>query len=277
MNKGESGYITVSYDPMYRPGLFDREVVVTFQSDGKEMIDTLRVLGEVIARPKTLNEQFPYRLDKVQCSCKMIYLKYVDMGTTPSQHLYCHNSSEKPVTMKVTQNHIVEVSEERTIAPGETENFLVTYHSTNGLYGVNMFRLKVILDGDTLMQGINVRAEVKEDFSKLTPKERRKAPIIHALKTPNMTVKRGEQIAYPLTIFNNGLSTLLLRRIVTNGDFITLLTTKNKIKAGRSLNLMLNIDTSKLEPGNYKRKITIISNDPTQPELNHEIEFTVEP
>ena len=78
---GRKGYVEITYDPLYRPGSFRREVTVT--SNDRKNINKLIIRGNVIATPRTPQQEFPVEVGGgLMASRTTVGVGYLARGTS---------------------------------------------------------------------------------------------------------------------------------------------------------------------------------------------------
>ena len=114
-----------------------------------------------------------------------------------------------------------------------------------------------------------VVAMVKEDFSKLSDAARAKAPVIRP-ETDRVDFGRLDRhqsatASRSITLRNAGRSPLLIRRVYSGDKGIEASVSSEKIKAGKTAVLTLNVDPSQLPGDILNARVQVISNDPSAP------------
>ena len=273
---GDTGQFTVGYNPLSREGEIDRTATIYLVSDSQKFSETVFLKGYVNPRVRSIDEQFPYSLGTILCSRKMIFFGKVFMGGVSKEFLNCYNNSDNEVVLQLIGGSEFKPTNILTLSPKERGQFEIEYNTTKGDYGVNTSTFKMVTNGDTLTTPLLVRAEVQEDFSKLSIKQQQKAPIYNSKPTWNLgKVEQGEQIIVDIPISNLGFSPLIIRKIETGSFYLIPTFKKNKIKSGKVGTISITVDAERLDVGPYKRTITIITNDPKQSEVRQKVSFEV--
>lgn len=97
---GDSTRVTVTFDPMNRPGIFSKELGV--YSSERRRIASLSVSGSVIPREKSVEELYPFeagggvRLDATLCA-----FTYVYQGAQKQMSIGCLNTSDRTVQFEL--------------------------------------------------------------------------------------------------------------------------------------------------------------------------------
>jgi hypothetical protein len=120
-----------------------------------------------------------------------------------------------------------------------------------------------------------IKADIKEDFSKLTTSQIQQAPIIeYSSEIEVGRIKAGKKATCKLWIKNVGVNPLEIRRMYSNDGNITF-ATPTKIANGKTENIQLTINTLNSSKGNYTREVTIITNDPKRPVVKAKVFWSV--
>ena len=124
---------------------------------------------------------------------------------------------------------------------------------------------------------ITIKADLKEDFSKMTVEERQQAPIAEYNATTNLgTIKVGKKMASKIALSNVGLNPLVVRRVISNDSNINVYAPKAAIKAGKKADIKFDLNTAGMAAGSYARIITVITNDPAHSVIRLRVEWVVE-
>jgi hypothetical protein len=166
------------------------------------------------------------------------------------------------------------------LEPGQTGKLQMTLQTDEcPLYGPVDTKIQFIVNGKTYTatnQTITYKADIKEDFSKMTPEDIQQAPIIEYTATLDAdVVKVGKKTTSKLTLHNAGLNPLHIRRVYSNDGNINIVPPKS-IKGGKSEVLPVTINAANATAGQYTREITIITNDPKKPIAKVKVVWTVE-
>ena len=99
---GKKGFISATYNPKNRPGPFSKTVTVVSNASAQNKVLTIR--GDVNPKPKTLEDDFRFSMDKIRLKTNHMSFSRVVKDKTGSQTVEMVNTSDKPV--KVTFNRI---------------------------------------------------------------------------------------------------------------------------------------------------------------------------
>jgi len=268
---GKKGSITVSYNPLGRPGIFTK--TITVYSNATEEAVNLTIRGEVLSKPSTENSisgQYPVAMGDLRLSTKAVQMNNVDKGRSQNRTVDIKNAGNSTIrpTVENLPDYISAKVIPEVLKPNEDGKISFSFNSdlcnqwgpvTNDIYIALNGQKKFTQDFQ-----LQVYSNIIEDFSKLTPDQKRKAPILEtAGRTVNFgDVKKGAKKSAQFKISNKGINPLVIRRVINNNKEISLHQAKLSIAGGKSGNLPFVLDTKNLPEGDYRKSITIQTNDP---------------
>ncbi len=280
---GQKGNITVTYNPNGRPGRFQKTVTVT--SNATEPTTKLYIKGEVIPKPVKPTEQYPVQMGELRLKKKSINFGNITKGSNKLLEIEYANTTTAPITIDVLtrdqDKFFAPNITKKELQPNETGKLQVALQSNDcPLYGPVDAKMYVVVNGEKKMTdefAITLKADLKEDFSKLSVEERQQAPILEITNPIQLgTIKAGKKLSSKVTLSNVGMNALVVRRIISNDTNINLVAPKSAIKGGRKADLKLEVNALDLEAGNYSRIITIITNDPAHTVVRLRVDWVVE-
>ncbi len=264
---GDTAFITVTYDPAGRPGRFSKYVAVDL-SDGSPRTK-LYVDGTVVGSPTSVALRFPAECGStLQLAKGAVLVGEVAKGKTRTTFLEAYNRSTEPVTPKVTglpKYYDVQVSPAEVPA-GEQFTIIVYMRSADcPLYGLVSDSLTIsAAPGEECT--IPVTAMVRQDFARLTPGQRAKAP--HATVADKSVdfgrVAEGVSSA-TTTITNTGKSTLKIHRIYTGDPGVSVSVDRESLKPGKKATVTVTVDRTALTGALLNARISLITDDPDNP------------
>lgn len=279
---GQTGSITVTYNPNGRPGRFQKTVTIT--SNATEPTKRVYIKGEVI--PKQAKPVNKYTIAVGELSMKSVTL---DLGTIKKGE---NTSGELEYTNLTQADHNVELATNAadsylinqvtlpTVKPNEVGKFVFALDSkASKLYGPIEVFAYVVIDGKKNISEpykLTIKANIVEDFSTLSVEDKQKAPIAEIQSEYNIgKIAAGKTIKYVLPIKNSGVNPLEVRRAYSTDKILTVKSPK-AIKSGKKGAINVDINTKGLEKGNYTREVVIITNDYVNSIKKVKLNFTVE-
>lgn len=266
---GDTGIVTVSYNPTGRPGRFDKKVYVDLNTEPAR--HTLTIIGSVVGTPATIGQRYPAEAGPLRLRTASLPFGEVYTGHGKTFFLDIYNTTTSPLVPRWEKlpPYITYTAARDTVYPGENLAFTFTLTADKAPM------LGLITDSIMLAPGasydpipIPVMVVVKEDFSKLTGGQRLAAPEI-AVSDPTLDFDRisrsADAVTRSFTVTNRGTDPLILRRVYTADPGITVSTSSTKIKKGKSAIATVTVDLARLTADVLNARINIIANDPMNP------------
>jgi hypothetical protein len=272
---GKSGIVKATFDPSGRPNYFDKDLTVASNAENSRVI--LKIKGNVEAKVLTLEEQYPFVIDKLRFKKDVIELYRIISTGVRTETLEVINTGTTPAipVFEDVPTHITIKTEPVSIPAGAKGVIHCTYNAAKkkdvGLSTDNI-TVKIKHTKGTLM----VRANIEEDFSALTPAELENAPAAVTEKTNHQfdKIKKGSKATGIFEIKNEGKSDLIIRKITSDCDCVTSSITATTIKPGKSATLKLELTATDLGEKFYGT--TVITNAPKQRQLVFYLIGTIE-
>ena len=278
---GQTGEITVTYNPNGRPGRFQKTVTVT--SNATEPSAKLYIKGEVIPKPAT-EKTYAVKMGDLSLSRKTINYGSLVQGTPKTLEIEYANQTDKEITVEIlmseNDSYIIPNVTLKTVAPKQTGKLQFALQTDQcPLLGPVTAKAYVVVNGKREISStyeITLSANIKEDFSRLTVEERQQAPIVNVVRDIDLgTIAKGKKVSTKLAVSNVGINPLIIRRVVVTDSNVRVSEPKAAIKAGRKLELKLDVEAN-MDAAQYARVITLITNDPQTPVINIKVSWTVE-
>jgi hypothetical protein len=261
---GEEGYIEVKFNPKNRPGPFQKSISVYSNSPGN--MDRLIIKGSVIAGEKPISEIYRVKMGELRLKSRTISVASVDPSEKKSQKMEIYNDSDQPLTVDFVKvpNHISIKTDPGTIPPRQKAQLETTFDASqiNDWGSVNYW-IRLNLNGNVTKYRLFVHANIEEDFSKLSEKERANAPkaVFSNEKFNFGTIQQGEKVDHEYMVTNNGKSDLIIRKVSASCGCTAVKPENNVIKPGESTEIKV-IFNSRGKSGSQSKAVTVITNDP---------------
>ena len=267
---GDTAAVTVTYNPDNRPGAFEKNLFV--YTNGLPQRSQLTIKGQVIAREQTLDTQYPDAIGPLRLEAASLPLGKVNRPKRRTAHMTVFNPTLDTLVATIDRvpdhwrlTHFVP----DTIAPGATAVLIATIDAqTAPLWGLNCDTLAVGVRGPqgTATGTVEVMAQVGEDFSRLTDRQRERAPHIDvSTELLNTFATDGNKPQARFTVTNTGRDPLLLRRIWSPEKAVTIEADRTEVKRGKTATVTVSVDPDALGGTLLNTMLTIISNDPDRP------------
>jgi len=276
---GANGYITVSYNPQGRPGKFEKQITITSNADPETQL--LFIKGEVIPKPPTVEEQYPNNIDGLRLKAFEFDMGSVAMNKKATKTMEVYNHTEKPIKatfIGVPKYLKIKIVPE-IIKPKEKANILVEYDaSLRKDWGSvrDYISVKINDSINAANRKIPVIATIKEDFSQLSKEQIKNAPkiIFNNTNFDFGTVKSGEKVEHSFVFKNEGKSNLIIRKLSPSCGCTVASLKSNTIIPGDSTSVDI-VFNSTGRNGLQKKQVSVISNDPGNPEVTLRINGSI--
>lgn len=264
---GDTASITVSYDPAARPGRFTKYVSVQL-SDGSQT--KLYVKGTVIGSAVSVSRRFPVDCGGVLNLAKGVVMTgEVNHGQMRTVFLEAYNLSTDTLRPRVTDlpKYFEVTITPEAIAPGEQASFIFYFHSSKcPEYGLVNDSLAIWPDANAPKPCIvPTVALVKEDFSRMTPEQLKKAPSVQ-IDPDKVDFGRldGNVATRTFTVTNTGKDKLYIRRAYSTAPAISVVADRTELKAGRKATVTVTVDPTQIKGIMLNSRISLITNDPNK-------------
>lgn len=284
---GATGAITVTYNPNGRPGRFQKTITVT--SNATEGTKKLYIKGEVIPKTAQPVNRYPVKMGDLSVSTNTINFGTVLKGKSVVKTIEYSNFNEADVTVDVLraeEDPIEAPATLGTVKKGQEGKITVRFDAAACKeYGPQEYAIYVMVNGKKQMTDeykVTMNVNVEEDFSQMTAEQKQNAPICEVSgKTIDLgVITPGKKVKKALTIGNAGVNPLYIRRIVNlSTDLFSVTPAKTSLKNGKKTTITVEADGKikgkNLQPGEYHRTITLITNDPQNPKMQITVSWTV--
>lgn len=267
---GEQGRIDVTFDPMNRPGAFDKTVTVRTSENGDPV--RLRIAGRVIARERGVEELYPCELGGGLRATSFGHdFGYVRHGALQQSAIGVVNASQRSVEVELRfglRSGYLRADFPKRLAPGQQAmlNFGYELPRGCGVYGTLRDELRFAADGSVLpgrieAEGVAVDdplvysdncvpiAQMSENIIKFGPTKRSSGPSMRCVTLYN----RGEA---PLTV-----------RAVESRVFRCSLQPGVRVAPGGGVAVEIGFDPAACDYGAAVERIRIVTDDPEHPML----------
>jgi hypothetical protein len=266
---GESGTISVTYHAKGRPGAFQKSIYV-YDNSSPNHSTTLIITGYVKSSKKP-EENYTQQLGG-GLRVKMRTLSFFDVypnQTARTRSFNVYNESIHPIQLafKNVPKHIYVESDPEIIPAKQEGKILVTYYTSRVKdWGLRKDYFDVTVKGyEAQMSGnrLAVTADIREDFSKMTTREKNEAPVVEVSQRSLNFGTTATQKKDVVTLTNTGKSKLLIRKVQNDEPAIFDCALSNdQIKPGETAQLAITYCPEKSTLSTINHHITLICNDP---------------
>lgn len=265
---GEKGTITVTFNPSGRPGAFTKSITVNNNSADEQVV--LLIKGEVKPKENVENKLYPIDMGGISLKGKVIQMNNVNKGDKQVRTLDIQNASKTSIKLGFENmpTYLTATVSPETLKPNDEGKIIFSFNSRNCVqWGPISEDIYVTLNGQKIYSDeykLQLVGNVIEDFGKMTLDQKRKAPILE-IPTNQLqlgTLKLGAKRVGKFKVNNKGENPLEIRRIINNNNELTVRHSKLTIAGGKSSDIVVELNTKNLTDGEYKKSITIQTNDP---------------
>lgn len=277
---GGKGFVTATYNPKNRPGKFNKSVTVTTNAKNKP-VTVLRIQGTVTPKQKTLEDYYPTKWNDLRLKSHYMSLVKVYNNEVKTDTMGIVNTGTKDLklTFENVPSHLSIKAIPEVLKPKQKGVIEVTYDGKKQkTWGFSTDRVYVHINGQRdNKHRLTVSAKLEEDFTHLTEEEKANAPKIEFKnrKFEFGTIKEGEKTSYDFEFTNTGKSDLKIRRIKASCGCTATKPEHDVIKPGQTSKIQTTFN-SRGKRGNQRKTITVITNDPTNPQVILQIKGTVQ-
>ncbi|MES2780741.1 MAG: DUF1573 domain-containing protein [Bacteroidota bacterium] len=265
INPGDSGYITATFDPKNRPGRFSRTLTIITNGIPESAVLTLE--GSVGSANREMLKMFPHEQGNLRFSTNEFNVTALKEDKMDSLWLGVYNPTSKnliirtvisPYAMRVETKNLL-------LAPESGDNILMTYNAAMvKQLGPKRDTVHFVTSDDSMPNKfIVVKANIVQNFDKLTAAQRLAPPVISVAKTVVNVgeLYLGEKGTYTFEITNKGKSDLIIRRLMGADASITAKASTMVVKKGAKAKITVTLNSKDLH-GAVEKSMTVITNDP---------------
>ncbi|HAA10198.1 MAG TPA: DUF1573 domain-containing protein [Cytophagales bacterium] len=266
---GQQGYIAAEYNPMNRPGAFNKSLTVGSNAVNARM--TLRILGSVTPKPREPELEYPTDLGGLRVKSQYLQFGNITTESPVTKEFAVHNATADPLYLLEefagpASINVFMVPD--TLAVFETGKLVVTFdpnHTPKLGYHPLHFRLKTN-QFENPEKAFVLLTTVEEYFPPMTAEERALAPklIFQEDFHDFEVVNQGDSVTTTFTLTNEGQSVLEIRDLSPNCTCTTATLGTQTLTPGESTELTVTFNSTGRR-GMQNKAVTIFSNDPLKP------------
>jgi len=268
---GEKGFVSAIYHTAHRPGPFRKSITVTV-NDPDHPNTVLFIKGTVTPKAKSKADLYPTSIGNLKLMSNHLAFNDMKLSEIRTDSMKVYNNWGHPMTItfpNLPSNLSVKLVP--STLPAKSEGYIVvTYDATKkNDFGLVYDRIAMRSnDAQQAMKTLTISANLSEDFSQLTEKDLKKAPkIVVEQSTYDFgKVKSGTLIKFNFVIKNEGKQVLIIRKVKASCGCTATKPASTQIKKGKSTEIAVEFNTSGRR-GRQHKTITIITNDPVNPQI----------
>ncbi len=275
---GKTGTVKITYDPKGRPGPFYKTVSIF--SNGKRGSYNVAIKGNVTPKPIEPEFTYPYAIGDLKLHTKNVLFSSVRPEETVGEKIHVRNEGSTSITIRIGKipHYLTVQATPATLQPEETGTITLLLDAKAAKkMGRLTSQMPISVQGvskDKEDGEIRVAANIIDDFSKLSAKEKAEAPIAKLSGTLlNFGKLPDKRSAVPLInrkvsgsfeITNVGQQPLTIYSVTCDDERIDLSGGKKRLKPGATAQFKVS-----LRPKEVKTKlealINIVCDDPNGP------------
>jgi len=268
---GDSTRVTVTYDPMNRPGRIDRSIAVRV-SDSDEDI-RLKIVGRVLPRQKSLEEIYPFDMGGgVRLESNFHAFAYVEHGKSVETRIGCVNRSDHPVLVRlapVETSGALQIEYDELLAAGQTGDIVLRYRlaENSSRYGTMRDALTMVVDGIPSETLLTTQAVAVDNFDEAVDTASPKAQLPSTIVRFGHVAADSGIISQRVEIRNTGQAPLIVRKAESNIAAVRCRPEGGlMIPAGGSGSITVTFSPSQAaREGAFVSRVFVITNDPAHP------------
>lgn len=276
---GDTAAVGITYNPSGRPGQFSKQALIFTNTTPRRTV--LEITGNVIPTDATLDKQYPVKAGPLRVSQRVLPFGELTRGSNKTLYLSAYNASTDTlvVTVQGARPHVKPALVPDTVPPARVTALTVHYVSGHApQWGLNVDTLTLScrpLSHSAATPGgsadVHVLAQVLEDFSSLTDKEREQAPVVQVDCGDRLdfgAVMAGQVVTRTFKVTNKGRQRLAVRRLwAPMGEGISACIDRQEIKRGKQATVTVTVDTSQQTGEVLNVPLTLMTNDPDSPRV----------
>jgi hypothetical protein len=262
---GKKGTIKVTYDPINRPGPFDKTITINYNLDSK--VAVLRIKGYVKEKDKKVEDLYPRVIGDLRLQSSYKAFIAIANNKTATDSLPIINNGKKPLTITfgAVPPHISIKSVPGTLKPNQKGILLITYDaSKKNDWGFLTDNFEILVNNEKLPSNLmTVSANISEDFSKLSAAELANAPVMSFTETvfDFGSIAEGTPVEHEFKFTNTGKTDLIIRKVKASCGCTTVDPDIKIVKPGQTSSIKANFHTNNYS-GRQTKTINVITNDP---------------
>ncbi len=248
---------------------FDKTITVYLSDVSRPVL--LKIRGVAHKEKESMESMFPLRFGQIGIKKTDLKCGNMEMGESRSDAVQVANLSDSPLSLDftgLTDGLTVKVDPNPVPARG-TATLTYTVTSRSGVWGKNKYLATPVVAGKKYADGIAVEAFTKENFSSLTPEQKKNAPnpMFESSTFSMGKVKAGTVVTADWEFSNTGKSTFKAYKVDIDAQKATH-TDVPEVEAGGKGSFSVTLDTAGMSAGEALVIVTLTTNSPTRPIVN---------
>ena len=256
---GDTARIMVEFNPNYRPGPFEKHVQIS--TTGLNYV--LDIKGTVDPLVETLGRIYPEKAGSLRLTRNVVLIGDVRQGHRRTSSINCFNVSQDTLVLsfRYTDTHLYVTSTPTIVKPRGTASISITYEAGKDTeIGRTEFPIEIFSGDHYLCRVKGVATVVPENPTGINPE---KSPRIQASVERIYFQSIGkDKLTKTVQIKNTGRGELHITGGTTMSDEIKVKEWPKTIKAGKTADLVVELDPKKMADDVLNSSIVLYTNDP---------------
>jgi hypothetical protein len=269
IKQGKNGFVKVSFDPIGRPGYFNKTITVATDYNGEPIV--LQIKGQVKSGENDPIAELTAKNGNLRLKHNSFSFKKVFINREPLEMEFAVlNVGAKPIHFFSKSNNpdYIAVTLPDVIQPNQKAIIKIKYDARKrNQYGFYSDVLEWQSDDELQpTKSFPVYATIEEYFPPLQEADKLKSPI---LQLNPLTISMGRittdmEQQREVSVKNIGKKELVIRSLQPNCSCVTASVTKSTVKPGEEAKLLVTFNPAG-RAGQQNKSVTIYSTDPQNP------------
>ena len=264
------GSIEVNFDPINRPGEFEKEVTVITSEGGTPQ--QLKISGFVIERERTIEERFPHYVGHgLRLEDNFHAFAYVEQGKSAVTTMKVINTSSRTIRLRAYERKpcgVMTLNYPERLKAGAEGEITIIYKVEEGStrYGTVDAIVDLETNGTDSQAFISVTGIIIDNRDKIDPNCAPKVEVMKNIVKFGAVKRHESERNDSFTIENTGSAPLKIRAVeVLHSTVRCSLSEGDEIAAGEKREVKLRLNPLRIDYGPLTERIRIITNDPAHP------------
>ena len=268
---GGRGYVTAIYDPLNRPGYFNKSITVVTNEPSSNAV-TIYIKGNVTPKKKTKSASYPFAYGALKFKTNHLAFGEIKTNQIKTDSFAVYNDGASPVSIGFPElpAFLSAKAKPEVLNPGNEGFIIVRFDgSKRGDWGGLFDKLTLVTNDEQQPQKVlNISSNIIQDYSHLSAKELAKAPKFQFKSTTYDfgTIKQGSIIEFDFEFVNIGKSPLQIHRVRASCGCTASSPEKMLVKKNQKSKIHTSFNSAGRN-GRQHLTINFISNDASQPDL----------
>lgn len=262
---GQTGFIKAEYNPINRPGVFEKTLTVTANTEPPTTI--LKIKGMVSPKPK-LNE-YADTIGYLRMPSRVLNFGNITTKEPVSKDFKIYNDGKTPIVFSNPSQLPKFLRVEfvpSPLPPKSTGMIKITYDAKlKNDFGLTSDALIIPTNDEKQPKKIlSVTATITEHFPEMSPEQLENAPKIEFDKVSYDfgDMKEGSVASCEFLFTNKGKDDLIIRKVKGGCTCLAASASRNLLKPGESSRVKVSYNTRNRN-GKESKSVVVFSNDPT--------------